>query len=424
VTSVHRLPRSLCSILSLVALLGALAGCGGSSDSDSAATSADTHPTAAKSSHAATPSDPGSSWPYFGRVPQRTHYLADPIRNLDPPLKEGWSINTHALIEFPPALANGVAYLVNKYGNTEAVRLRDHKILWKHVNRRRQHGEPLDVTGPAYHAGRVYYADISGALLSLDATSGRRVWARNLHGHLESSPLVVGKTLYIGTDSSRVLALDTADGSLRWRFDAPGAIKASPSFNRGRVFVGDYQSGMFALDAATGRPVWRTNTSKEAPFGKGGFYSSPAIAFGHVYIARDDGTVFGFDERTGKIAWSFPTGAAVYGSPAVARVPGTPPTVYIGAENGRFHALHALTGKQRWHYDVGGPIPGTATVVGNTVFTSSFKTRKAIGLDVHTHKPDFLVDTAGYNPVISDGHHLYVTGYYKLVGLEPVNGNH
>jgi outer membrane protein assembly factor BamB len=397
----------------------AIAGCGGDSGgSATTATAAKATPDEAEQRRAR--SETGEAdWPYFGRVPQRTHYLSTPLSELRPPLREAWSINTHALIEFPPAVAGGVAYLVNKYGNTMAVRIRDHEVLWRHTIRHRLRGAPLDVTGPAYHAGRVYYAGIGGYLVALDAGDGSLAWYRDLHAHLESSPLIVGRTLYIGTDDSRLLALDAASGRTRWSFRAPGAIKASPSFDRGRVFVADYQSSMFALDAKTGRPLWRTNTSRQEPFGRGGFYSSPAVAFGRVFAARDDGTVFAFDERSGRVDWSFPTGADVYGSPAVARVPGTPPTVYIGAENGRFFALDARRGRERWHYDVGGPIPGTATVIGSTVFTSSFKTRQAIGLDVHTHKPDFLVDTAGYNPVISNGRHLLVVGYYKLVGLAP-----
>src|SRR4051794_38369555 len=36
-------------------------------------------------------------WPLFGRVPARTHYLPAEDKALDPPLKEAWSINTHAL---------------------------------------------------------------------------------------------------------------------------------------------------------------------------------------------------------------------------------------------------------------------------------------------------------------------------------------
>jgi outer membrane protein assembly factor BamB len=365
---------------------------------------------------------PTASWPFFGRVPQRTHYLGGPIEDLDPPFNILWHINTHALIEFPPAISGGVAYLVNKYGNVYAVRLKDKKILWTRIVRKRLHGAPIDVTGPAYYGGRVYVAEIGGALIALNAKTGKVDWKRDLGAHLESSPLIVGKTLYIGTDSSQVLAIDTANGHQIWEYKAGASIKASPSFHEGRIYVGNYQSGMLALSAKNGKLLWQTNTSTQAPGGRGGFYSSPAIAFGHVYAARDDGTVFAFDRKTGKIAWSFPTGGAVYGSPALAKVPGTPPTVYIGSENGTLFALSARNGEKRWSQDVGGPIPGTASVIGNTVFSSSFKTRESVGYDVHTHKRDFTLHSAGYSPVVSDGHHLYVAGYYTFYGLEEVPG--
>jgi outer membrane protein assembly factor BamB len=391
-----------CLVLALGAL--ALAGCGSSDSSQSEASAR------------------GSGyvdWPVFGRVPERTHYLPAHKRVLDPPLRQAWSINTHALIEFPPAVAHGIAYVVNKYGNAKAVRLSDHKVLWQRLTDPRDHGKPTDVTAPVYHEGLVFFAFLDGDLVAVDATSGKPVWERNLHSHLESSPMAVGGALYLGTDTTDVVALRARDGQPLWRFNSPGAIKASPSYHDGRVYVADYEGSMFALDAADGKPVWRTNTTRVPPFGEGGFFSSPAIAFGHVYAARDDGTVFAFDQKTGKVSWSFPTGGYVYGSPAVARVPGTPPSVYIGSENGRFYALGALNGKPRWHYDVGGPIPGTATVIGHTVYTSSFKTRDAIGIDVRSGKKNFELRQAGYTPVVSDGRRLYLIGYYDLIGLDP-----
>ncbi|MBS1882910.1 MAG: PQQ-binding-like beta-propeller repeat protein [Actinobacteria bacterium] len=409
--------------LAALVLLLALAGCGGGGGGGATGGSSTT--TATATSRPARSSSPSpdantrvANWPLFGRVPQRTHYLPLPMGDLNPPLKVAWTIDTHALIEFPPAIAGGVAYIVNKFGNTAAIRLSDQKTLWYHITRARQHGNPTDVTGPVYHAGRVYYAGLGGYLISLDSRTGKVVWMRDLHAHLESSPLVVGRTLYIGTDSSQLLALDAATGRVRWSFDAPAPIKASPSYDRGVLFVPDYRSGMFALVARTGKVVWRTNTSTQAPFGRGGFYSSPAIAFGHVYSARDDGVVFAFDQKTGKVDWSYPTGGAIYGSPAVARVPGTPPTVYIGSETGRFYALAARTGKVEWSDEVGGPVPGTATVVGDTVFTSSFATKKSIGIDVRTHRRDFTIGTSGYTPVVSDGRHLYVAGYFDFIALE------
>jgi outer membrane protein assembly factor BamB len=358
-------------------------------------------------------------WPLFGRVPERTHYLPDERRDLNPPLREAWSINTHALIEFPPAIAGGVAYIANKYGNARAVRLRDRKVLWERTTDRRLSGPPTFVTAPVYHHGRVFLAFLDGDLVAVDAATGKTAWRRDLHAHLESSPLAVGDSLYLGDDQTNLVSLRASDGEVRWQFNSPGAIKASPSFHDGRVCVADYQASMYCVEAASGRVLWRTNTSKVPPFGDGGFYSSPAIAFGHVYAARDDGTVYAFDEKSGKVDWSFPTHDFIYGSPAVAHVPGTPPSVYIGSYDEHFYALDGLSGKQRWRYDVGGPVPGTAVVIGHTVYTSSFKTRETLGIDVRNHHKTFSLRQAGYTPVVSDGRRLYAIGYFELIGLEP-----
>src|SRR6476646_10439815 len=262
-------------VLALVASVLGVAGCGGSSND---------------SGNEASSSEPGLvSWPSFGRVPERTQYLPAERRSLDPPLREAWSINTHALIEFPPPVADGVAYVVNKYGNAKAERLRDRKILWERVTDQKDSGTATDVTAPVYHEGKVFFAYVDGNLVAVDAETGKQAWKRKLAGHLESSPMAVGGTLYLGTDKTNVVAVDAADGTVRWQFNSPGAIKASPSFHDGRVFVADYESGMFCLDAKDGKLLWRTNTSKAPPYGRGGFYSSPAIGFGHVYAARDDG---------------------------------------------------------------------------------------------------------------------------------------
>jgi len=397
----RRIRRAACLIAAVIAA-AALPSCG---DSDNGAGNDDSARLV--------------DWPVFGRVPERTHYLPTERRALDPPLREAWSINTHGLIEFPPAVAGGVAYVVNKFGNLSAVRLSDHEVLWRRMRDPRNSGKPTDVTAPVYHGGRVYVAFLDGELIALDAATGKPAWKRNLHSHLESSPMTVRGMLYIGTDETDVVALRASDGAIRWRFNSPAAIKASPSHHDGRVYVADYESSMFCLDAKSGKLLWRTNTSKLRPFGKGGFYSSPAVAFGHVYAARDDGTVYAFDERTGEIAWFFPTRNFVYGSPAVAEVPGTPPTVYIGSYDEHLYALDASSGKERWRFDVGGPVPGTATVIGHTVYTSSFETREAIGIDVHTHLEAFQLREAGYTPAVSDGRRLYLIGYFELIGLEP-----
>jgi len=356
-------------------------------------------------------------WKLFGRVPQRIHYLP---ADLDPPLKQVWSYNDGALIEFPPALALGQLFLVNKYSNVRALNAESGKVVWDLRRDRHYKGPPSDVTAPVFGREQVFVAFEDGTLVSLDAKDASVEWKRKLPSRLESSPLLIGKTLYIGSDRGTLYALDTANGRNRWTYDADHTIKASPSFDRGHVYFGDYGGAMFALRASDGKEVWRVDTQKLGPGGEGGFYSSPAVANGRVYAGRDDGTVYALDKRTGKYSWSYETGGPVYGSPAVADVPGTAgPTVYIGSYDKHLYAIDALEGKVRWRYDVGGEVPGTAVVVGHTVYTSSFDTGKSIGVDVRTRKKVFSFASPGYTPMVSDGKSLYLVGYYSVHRFDP-----
>ncbi|MCO5315746.1 MAG: PQQ-binding-like beta-propeller repeat protein [Solirubrobacterales bacterium] len=357
------------------------------------------------------------NWPNFGRRPQRTHFLGAARGKQDPPLKQLWSFSDRVLLEFPPAVDDGIAYLADKYGNVRAIRLSDRKVLWDIQKDKRNVGPPSDTTAPAYFRGKVYVAFMAGTLAALDAKTGRVDWKRDMHSQLESSPVVVDNTLYIGSDKALLYAIDAQNGQIKWTYDAGAPVKSSPSVAGGRVIFANYSGSMFSLDARTGNRVWSTNTTKVAPFGDGGFYSSPSIAYGRIYAGRDDGTVYGFDLKTGEVTWQFRTGSDIYGSPAVGRVKGTPPTVYIGSYDSNLYALNARTGKKEWSFAVGGPVPGTATVIGRTVYTSNFKTAVSIGIDVLTHKKTFSFPSPGYTPMISDGRNLYLVGYFSLHGF-------
>ena len=396
----------------LLVIVLAASGCGKSSDDDSAGGDAAGNPPGVSA-----PSGNLIDWKLFGRVPQRIHYFP---ADLNPPLKQAWAYNDQALIEFPPAIALGQLFVVNKYSNVRALNAETGKVVWD--LRRDQHykGPASDVTAPVFDREQVFVAFEDGTLVSLDAHNAKVEWKRRLPTTLQSSPLLIGKTLYIGSDNGTLFALDSAQGQTRWTYRAPHVIKASPSYDQGTIYFGDYGGAMFALRASDGKPVWRTNTEDVGPGGEGGFYSSPAVANGRVYAGRDDGTIFALDQRTGKYSWSYATGDAVYGSPAVADVPGTPgSTVYIGSYDKHLYAIDALSGKRRWRYDVGGAIPGTAVVIGHTVYTSSFATGKSIGIDVRTHRKTLSYASPGYTPMVSDGRSLYLVGYYSLHRFDP-----
>ena len=79
-------------------------------------------------------------WPIFGRVLERTHYIAEAP---DPPFHYLWEFFAKQLIEFPPVLEDDVLFVVNKTGEVFAVRTTDGKQIWTG-------NLGNDVTSPAY----------------------------------------------------------------------------------------------------------------------------------------------------------------------------------------------------------------------------------------------------------------------------------
>jgi outer membrane protein assembly factor BamB len=360
-------------------------------------------------------------WPIYGYTKERTRYLAAPA-NLRPPFKRVWTRGGRStLLEFPPVIAGRSLYLLKNNGALYAISKATGRVRWK-----RKLGS-LSAASPAYGHGVVYVVLLQrfprspgGRVAALATRTGRTLWSRKLPSRSESSPLLDHGRLYFGTQDGTVFALRASDGQVRWTFRASGSVKGGLALSNGRLYFGDYGGRVHCVRARDGRQVWSSGTSG-AKFGlaAGQFYSTPAVAFGRVYIGNTDGRVYSFAADSGKLAWRKGTGSYVYASAAAAAVPGTAPTVYVGSYDGHFYALDARSGSERWSYAAGGKISGSATVVGDIVYFSNLAARTTIGLGVRTGKLVFHFGRGAFNPVVSDGKRIYLTGYSTLYALEP-----
>jgi glucose dehydrogenase len=315
-------------------------------------------------------------------------------------------------MEFPPVLARGVLYLVRNDGVAVALNAKSGNIRWQ-----RRIGS-LNASSPGYDRGRLYIATLSGSITALRAKTGRILWRKKLASRSESSPIVINNRVFFGSENGTVYGMDASTGRVAWTYKAGGAVKGALAFADGKLYFGDYGGSVQALDLR-GRRIWKTGTSGRS-FGRvGRVYSTAAVKFGRVYLGSLDGRVYSFVARNGKLAWSHSTGGYVYASPAVARVPRTPPTVYIGSYDGNFYALDARNGKERWKYRAGGKISGSATVVGKVVYFANLGAKQTSGIDVRNGKRVFKFDRGSFTPVIADDRRLYLTGYTTLYGLVP-----
>jgi hypothetical protein len=113
----------------------------------------------------------------------------------------------------------------------------------------------------------------------------------------------------------------------------------------------------------------------------------------------------------------------VYASAAVSRVRRWGRTVFVGSYDGRFYALDAGSGRVRWTYNSGGKISGSATVIGRVVYFADLGHRRTIGLGTRTGRVSFRRSQGAYDPVISDGRRLYLTGNHSLTALRPLQSH-
>jgi len=358
------------------------------------------------------------SWPIYGYTKDHLRDFPAPA-TLGPPFRQLWSQNEGALLEFPPVIYGEHIYQLADDGVLAAMDKHTGHFTWV-----RKLGA-LSASTPAVTATSIYATLYSregggeaGRVVALESTKGRVLWSHNLPSPSESSPLIDGRRAYLGSQNGTVYALDTSNGAVEWTYHAAGAVKASPTLAYGNLYFGDYSGHVQAISESDGRRVW-VSGSGGALLGSGQFYSTAAVVDGRVFLGNTDGRIYAYDAQTGALAWAVQTGAYVYSSPAVANAPGLGPTVYSGSYDGTFYAIDARTGQVSWSDHIGGRISGSPTIIGNVVYFADLARRRTFGLGISTGHEVLSGYPGSFDPVVSDGQRVYLTGYTGVIALAP-----
>jgi outer membrane protein assembly factor BamB len=221
----------------------------------------------------------------------------------------------------------------------------------------------------------------------------------------------------VGCECGAVFALGKDTGRVIWETEVGGAVKGAPALENGIIYVGAYGGTVAALRLSGGGVKWTSGSQGGGLGGSGNFYATPAVAFGRVYIGNTDGRMYSFEKDTGNLAWSHSTGDFVYAAAVAADTDDTPPTVYFGSYDGTFYALHARSGDVRWERPAGGAVSGASSVIGHTVYVANLAKRRTLGFDIRNGNRVFTFKDGAYNPAISNGRMLFLTGYKQIYGL-------
>ncbi len=351
-------------------------------------------------------------WAEFGYDPERSHVGPDvPLR---PPFRRIWTSGGASLIEFPPAIAYGRLYFADGAGRVLAVSTRTGARAWTFESHRCQAASPA---ADDLQHGTVFEVFLNrrpctakragdGEIVALSVGTGKVRWSRHI-GASETSPVVVGNSVYVGDWLGNVYSLDKRTGRILWTAHTGGAVKGGVAVSGGRLYAGSYDGHLYAFDLHNGRKLWRAS-GDPGLLGSGQFYSTPSVAYGRVYIGSTDGKVYSFGATSGKRRWSHSTGGYVYGSPALWHE-----LVLVGSYDHTFYALDAATGNTQWTFKANGPISGSATVIDGVVYFATLK-RRTYALDAQTGRQLWTFPDGQYTPVVTDKHQLYLVGYAKL----------
>jgi len=353
-----------------------------------------------------------ADWPLYGLDRERTRYLD--ARDVKPPYLAKWTYKGNRLLEYSPILVGGSLYGINNNGLAFSVKTRNGKARWKREVATR------NASAPAYSNGVIYLANLEpGQVQALDAKNGKRIWLRSLPGRTESSPVVVGDKVIAGCECGTLFAFEAKTGKTIWEADLPGQAKAAPAVSDGVAYIGDYSGTMSAVRIADGSIEWQSS-SQGTGIAAGAFYGTAAVAFGRVYAGAKDGRIYSFDKESGDLAWSHTIGGEVYAGAVAADTPRTEPTVYFGTYGGStFYALDARSGEERWSADSGGSVIGAATLIGETVYVANLDKTETYAFNAANGERIWTFKDGAYNPVISDGRRLYLTGYKTIYALKP-----
>ncbi len=370
-------------------------------------------------------------WPTFGYDLQRTK--AGPYKHR-PPYRRLWRVDARDSLEYPPSAAYGNVYIAQQKGLFFALNGKTGNPVFKVKDFKRcAASSPTIADGVVYQSYMDWVGDLAnpcpqgasnptGFLIAMNARTGRPKWRFNAQP-IESSPLLRGGKLYVGSWDGNVYAINAKTGKQVWAHQTGDRVNNSAAYLKGRIYIANDSGTLYALNAGTGRLAWSAADATEF------FYAAPVAAYGRIYIGSTDGTMYAYGAKTGNLLWAKPLGTYIYGSAAV-----YDKKVYVGTYDGKFYALDAATGDTVWQKDMPASVHAPPTVLDGLVYAATCSTcgsaaqryvkqgvDSTTAFNAQTGKQVWRNGAGKYaSPIVADQDRVYLTGRSILFGLKPV----
>ena len=143
-----------------------------------------------------------------------------------------------------PAVVGSMAYVATYENEVLAIDLDKREVAWAYEHEVRKF--PFYASAAADDE-IVVIGGRDKIVHALDPRTGERQWEWNSGARLDSSPVIVGDRIFLGSNRGPVLALDKATGEPVWEFDTGSAIVASPAVAAERLVIGSLDGILYCF---------------------------------------------------------------------------------------------------------------------------------------------------------------------------------
>ena len=211
--------------------------------------------------------------------------------------------------------------------------------------------------------------------------TGAAVWAG-----IERDPK--SGLLFVANENGVVHAID-AGGKVRWKFETGKPIRAQPRVIGKFVYVASDSGYLYKLARDTGTEAWRARIDQDSEpriptnqeKSRWDRYGSGVVSDGrHLYVASRDKNLYALDLKTGAERWRLTAGDIMTATPVLYR-----DSVIFAAYDGKVRAVSVKDAAPRWTYDAILAVPGDLTIAGDRVLVGS-RSYDLIALDASSGK--------------------------------------
>jgi outer membrane protein assembly factor BamB len=209
---------------------------------------------------------------------------------------------------------------------------------------------------PAVSDRAIATADRDGNVVSLDKTTGKKLWKNNVGASISAGPGVNNNLVVVGTREGSVIALNQTDGSFLWKQNVSSEIMAPPAVADNVVIVKTIDGKVSALSVKDGQNVWNYQQAEPTLTLRGG--SAPEVGRDAVIVGFENGNLAKLSLREGSLSWqqTIAQPEGIFSIQRMVDIDANPIIsknhVYVATYQGKIAALDYVSGKFFWSDDI------------------------------------------------------------------------